>query len=147
MPKHLCWNHTGIQFCVCAYMYIFTVAGKTRSESREGMQALNLCQTLLWLSEMGIIFRGWYQTGVSGAWMANEGIVTFYGRRGDTCKLSGDGTASLKMKGRADEHKSKMSPYCWSSDNSLGLHVHVQEMIGRLRYRGRVPVSEPGRPG
>lgn len=36
---------------------------------------------------------------VSGAWMANEGIVTFYGRRGDTCKLSGDGTVNLRSEG------------------------------------------------
>ena len=34
-----------------------------------------------------------------GAWMANEGIVTFYGRRGDTYKLSVGGTVNLRSEG------------------------------------------------
>lgn len=39
---------------------------------------------------------------VSGAWMADEGIVTLYGRRGDTCKLSVGGTVNLRPDGGAE---------------------------------------------
>ena len=39
---------------------------------------------------------------VGGAWMANEGIVSFYGRRGDTYKLSVGGTEwNTQKKGQA----------------------------------------------
>ena len=38
------------------------------------------------------------------------------------------------------EHKNKGSgPYCWSSDNSLGLRVLVQEMIGKVKVQRKSP--------
>lgn len=129
--------------CVCAYMYIFTVAGKNSSILRVEKECKHwTCSdtSFDWVEmrdgaqKVGTKLGQW---GLNGKWRH----CYFLWEKGWHVQAEWGWDCKSEVRGwNWMEHKNKGSgPYCWSSDNSLGLRVLVQEMIGKVKVQRKSP--------
>ena len=127
--------------CVCICIYSLWQEKQLNSESIEGMRALNLLRRLLdWAGmrdgarKVGTKLGRW---GLDGKWRH----CYFLWEKGWHVQAECGWDCKSEVRGwNWMEHKNKGSgPYPWSSDNSLGLRVLVQEMIGKVKVQRKSP--------